>query len=201
MAASLLGAERSAGQSPSSLSAVIISVAPLLKQPVGSELAFEFAEDPIDPLGENAGLLGAGFETVDARLTATHTNPGPYLEGEARATMEQQCSRCLRPVKVLIDATFAEQYYATTGVLGEALAAAPLDARTISSDFLIDLTPLIAEELFLATPLAPLCRRDCKGLCPDCGEDLNDRPHTHDDAVQERWAKLQVLRDFRPERD
>ena len=180
---------------------MIISVAPLLKQPVGSELAFAFAEDPIDPKGDNAALLEVGFESVDARVTATHTNPGPLLEGEARATTQQQCSRCLRPVKVLIDATFAEQYYATVGVVGEPLDAAPLDARTISSDFLIDLTPLIAEELLLATPLAPLCRRDCRGLCPDCGEDLNDRPHTHDNAVDERGAKLQALRDFRPERD
>lgn len=180
---------------------MIISVAPLLKQPVGSEVAFAFAEDPIDPKGDNAGLLDAGFESVDARVTATHTTPGPYLEGEARATTEQQCSRCLRPVKVPVDASFAEQYYATMGVLGEPLAAAPLDAKTIGSDFLIDLTPLIAEELMLARPLAPLCRRGCKGLCLDCGEDLNDRPHTHDDAVNERWAKLQALRDFRPERD
>lgn len=180
---------------------MIVSVAPLLKQPVGSELAFAFAEDPIDANGDNAALLDAGFESVDARVTATHTNPGPLVEGEARGTMAQQCSRCLRPVKVLVDATFAEQYYATTGVLGQPLDAAPADAKTIGSDFLIDLTPLIAEELMLATPLAPLCRRDCRGLCLECGEDLNDHPHTHDDATDLRWTKLQALRDFRPERD
>jgi len=180
---------------------VIVSVAPLLKQPVGSEIAFAFAEDPIDPRGDHAALIDAGFESVDARLTATHTNPGPLLEGEARATTEQHCSRCLRQVKVPVDASFAEQYYATIGVLGEALDTAPFDAKTIGSDFLIDLTPLIAEELLLALPLAPLCRRDCKGLCPECGGDLNERPHTHHDAVDQRWAKLQVLRDFHPERD
>ena len=96
---------------------MFVSVAPLLKQPLGSEVAFAFAEDPIDPQGDNAALIEAGFESVDARVTATHTNPGPLLEGEARATTQQQCSRCLRPVKVLIDATFAEQYYATVGVV------------------------------------------------------------------------------------
>lgn len=180
---------------------MIVSVAPLLKQPVGSEVAFAFAEDPIDPRGDNAALIEAGFDSVDARVTATHTNPGPLLEGEARGTTEQQCSRCLRQVKVPVDATFAEQYYATIGVLGEPRDEAPLDAKTVGSDFLIDLTPLVAEELLLALPFAPLCRRDCKGLCPECGEDLNDRPHSHDDAVDERWAKLQALRDFHPERD
>lgn len=180
---------------------MIISVAPLLKQPVGSEVAFAFAEDPIDPKGDHAALIEVGFESVDVRVTATHTNPGPLIEGEARATMEEQCSRCLRPVKVPVDATFAEQFYATIGVLGQPLDAAPLDAKTVTSDFLIDLTPLIAEELLLATPLAPLCKRDCQGLCLECGEDLNDRPHTHDDNTDGRWAKLQVLREFRPERE
>ncbi len=180
---------------------MIVSVAPLLKQPVGSEVAFAFAEDPIDPKGDHAALIEAGFGSVDARLTATHTNPGPLLEGEARGTMAQQCSRCLRPVTVPVDATFAEQYYATIGVLGQPLDAAPLEAKTIGSDFLIDLTPLITEELILATPLAPLCRKDCKGLCLECGEDLNDRPHTHGDPSDERWAKLEALRDFRPERE
>ena len=180
---------------------MIISVAPLLKQPVGSEVAFAVAEDPIDPKGDNADLREAGFESIDARITATHTNPGAYIEGEAKASLGQQCSRCLRPVQVPIEATFAEQYYATIGVLGEPRDAAPLDAKIIGSDFHIDLTQLLAEELFLATPLASLCRRDCKGLCLDCGEDLNDHPHTHDDAVNERWAKLQALRDFQPERE
>lgn len=181
---------------------MIVSVAPLLKQPVGTEVAFAFAEDPIDPQGDNAALIEAGFESVDARLTATHTNPGPLLEGEARGTMEQQCSRCLRPVKVPVDATFVEQYYATIGVLGQSLEAVPDDVKTIGSDFLVDLTELVAEELVLATPLAPLCRRDCKGLCLECGEDLNDHhPHMHDDPTDLRWSKLQALRDFRPERD
>lgn len=180
---------------------MIVSVAPLMKQHVGTEVAFAFAEDPIDPRGDNAALIEAGFDSVDARVTATHTNPGPLVEGQARATTEQLCSRCLCQVKLAVDASFAEQYYATIGVLGEPLAAPPLDAKTVGSDFLIDLTPLIAEELLLALPFAPLCRPDCKGLCPECGEDLNERPHSHDDAVDERWAKLQALRDFHPDRE
>lgn len=174
---------------------MIISVAPLLRQPVGSEVSYAFAEDPIDPRGENSGLLEAGFGSVDARVTATHTNPGALLEGEARGTLEQPCSRCLRPVDVRVDASFAEQYYATFAVIsGEQLDAAPLDAKTIGSDFRIDLTPLISEELVLATPLAPLCRSDCAGLCPECGEDLNERPHSHELVVDGRWSKLQQLR-------
>ncbi|CAN5206326.1 hypothetical protein BH18CHL2_BH18CHL2_11370 [soil metagenome] len=181
---------------------MIVSVAPLLKQPLGTHVPFSFAEDPIDPRGENAELHDAGFDSVKADITATHTNPGAYLEGHVVAGAQEPCSRCLRPARVLVDATFAEQYYATIAVVGgEQLAAAPLDARTIGSDFRIDLSPLVREELILASPVAPLCRPDCPGLCLTCGDDLNDRPHEHEEELDERWAVLGQLREFHAERD
>jgi len=76
-----------------------------------------------------------------------------------------------------------------------------VSSKTIGSDFKIDLTPLLREELILATPLAPLCRPDCQGLCEVCGDDLNQRPHQHEAAVDERLAKLAELRDFHAERE
>ena len=134
-------------------------------------------------------------------MTATHTNPGAYLEGAADARVEMECGRCLRMFEGPVHADFAEQYYATIGVAnGEPLAEAPRDAKTIGSDFKIDLVPLLREELILAMPLAPLHSPDCKGLCTVCGRDLNVDPHTHDD-VDERWAKLEALKDFHAERE
>src|SRR3990170_2224603 len=73
------------------------------------------------------------------------------------------------------------------------------DAEIIGSDFMIDLTPLIREEVILATPLSVLCRPDCKGLCPDCGADLNERPHTHEDLIDDRWSKLRELAKLKSE--
>lgn len=181
---------------------MIINVAPLLKQPVGAQADYHVAEAPIDPKGDNAGLIEAGAVSIDADILATHTNPGAYLEGVADARLEEVCSRCLIPIETPVHAEFAEQYFARFGVMnGEALGEAPTDSKTIGSDFKIDLTPLLREEIFLATPFAPLCRPDCKGLCEECGEDLNKRPHRHEAAVDERFAKLEKLRDFHAERD
>jgi len=181
---------------------VIVSVAPLLKEAIGAQADYHVAESPIDPAGENAGLREAGAVSIDADIVATHTNPGAYLEGAADASLEATCSRCLTPIETPVHADFAEQYYARFGVLsGESLGEAPTDAKTISSDFKIDLTPLLREELILVTPLAPLCRPDCKGLCEVCGEDLNQSPHRHETAVDERLAVLEKLRDFHAERD
>ena len=181
---------------------MIVNVAPLLREPVGAQADYHLAESPIDPNGENSGLLEAGAVSIDADIVATHTNPGAYLEGAADASLETICSRCLIPIETPVHADFAEQYYARFGVLsGESLGEAPTDAKTIGSDFKIDLTPLLREEIFLATPFAPLCRPDCKGLCQVCGDDLNQRPHQHETAVDERFAKLEKLRDFHAERD
>ena len=177
-----------------------INVAPLLKQPIGSQTDYQVTESPIDPRGENSGLLEARVSSIDADVVATHTNPGAYLEGEAKASISEQCSRCLRPIETPVEAHFAEQYYSTIDVVsGDAKAAAPPDAKTIGSDFRIDLTPLLREEIILATPLAPLCRPDCRGLCLVCGRDLNTDPHEHEDPVDERWTTLSKLKDFHPE--
>lgn len=179
-----------------------INVAPLLREDVGAQADYRVAEDPIDPRGENAGLREAGAVSIAADVVATHTNPGAYLEGQADASVEVACSRCLKPIETPVHADFAEQYYATIGVAhGEPLPEAPRDAKTIGSDFRIDLTPLLREELILAMPLAPLCRPDCKGLCEGCGRDLNLEPHTHEAPADERWAKLQALKDFHAERE
>ena len=178
-----------------------INVAPLLKQPIGAQAEYELTESPIDPRGESAGLIEAGATSIDAQIIATHTNPGAYLEGDARATIAEHCSRCLQPIETPIETHFAEQYYSTIDVVsGDPKDSPPRDAKRIGSDLKIDLTPLLREELILATPLAPLCKPDCKGLCLECGRDLNDDPHDHEAPADERWSKLSKLKEFHPER-
>lgn len=172
-----------------------VSIAPLLKLPLGDRLELHVDEAPIDPHGENADLLEADVSAIHADIDATHTNPGALLEGDVLATVEQECSRCLRPIGSPVETHFAEQYYATLNVeTGAPMPDPPLDAKVIGHDFLVDLTPLLLEEIILATPQAPLCRPDCTGLCPVCGADLNESPHEHAAAADERWSALRGLR-------
>ena len=52
----------------------------------------------------------------------------------------------------------------------------------------------IAEAIQLAAPIAPVCRPACRGLCPECGGDLNAAPHDHGEApVDPRLAMLREL--------
>ena len=59
----------------------------------------------------------------------------------------------------------------------------------------VDLEPLLREQVILAVPFAPLCREDCKGLCPVCGIDLNTGTCTCDRTpIDPRWSALRNLK-------
>ena len=181
---------------------MLVVVSSLLRQAVGTRIRYEIAESPIAPGGEHAGLIEAAAHSVDATLDAIHTDPGILVEGTVTALIKGQCSRCLKDCLTRVHTEFAEQYYATVDVVnGAPRLDPPAEAPTIGSDFRIDLTPLVAEELILATPFAPLCREDCKGLCLACGADLNLGPHAHEDGTDPRWAMLATLEGFHADRE
>ncbi len=61
---------------------------------------------------------------------------------------------------------------------------------------LLDLEPLVREEMLLAIPINPICRLDCKGLCPICGGNLNETLCTHEDEeIDSRLSVLKTLLD------
>ena len=67
------------------------------------------------------------------------------------------------------------------------------EASRLEGD-LIDLEPLLRDDVVLDLPFQPLCREDCAGLCAVCGADLNDDPdHDHDAPIDPRWEALRRL--------
>lgn len=59
----------------------------------------------------------------------------------------------------------------------------------------IDLEPVVRESLVLSVPMAPLCRDECKGLCPVCGGDRNERDCGCEAAPDEH--PFAALKDFK----
>jgi len=60
----------------------------------------------------------------------------------------------------------------------------------------IDLSAWARDAIALALPEQIVCRDDCAGLCAECGKNLNDEPHTHEEQQGDsRWAALEALRD------
>jgi uncharacterized protein len=60
----------------------------------------------------------------------------------------------------------------------------------------LDLHAWARDALALALPATLLCRADCAGLCPVCGENLNSAApgHAHEERPDPRWAKLSEIR-------
>ena len=97
------------------------------------------------------------------------------VQGTLRAQAELSCSRCLDPVTVSIASGFDQLYESNAAhpLSGEiALQEKDTDIAFFSGDT-IEISDIIREQVVLALPMKPICREDCKGLCPHCGKNMN----------------------------
>ncbi len=118
-------------------------------------------------------------------LRISRTKEGLLLQGSFTAGIEDECSRCLEDVKRTLAFDIEE------------LVAYPTPVGTefsVSDDGILDLAPLVRAEALIEASRTVLCRADCKGLCPECGTNLNHETcHCHEDDIDPRMAKLKQL--------
>jgi uncharacterized protein len=125
---------------------------------------------------------------VPAELTITRATTGSVYQLSFRARLHGPCFRCLRDT-VLEQTVDAREYQATNPGDDEELRSPYIE------DDVLDLSSWARDALALGLPDKILHSPDCAGLCPVCGKDLNDEPHTHDEiAADPRWAALDELR-------
>lgn len=150
-----------------SLSPLRLNVGFFLNQNIGYSRDFPFDAPKIHlpPDLDLANLTGT------ARIT--RTPQGLLVQVKAHAAFQAECGRCLTSFVQPLDSEFTELYAFSSrfGAISDLI---------LPEDGHIDLEPLVSEYLFLAIPIIPLCKPDCKGLCPVCGENLNETPHSHD---------------------
>jgi uncharacterized protein len=97
------------------------------------------------------------------------------VSGQLRGELELVCSRCLEPFTTPVATDFDLTYVPRTENVGEGELEVEEDdlSTAFYADDQIDLGQLIGEQFQLALPMKPLCRDDCRGLCPQCGTNLN----------------------------
>ena len=136
--------------------------------------------------GEQALALGGDF-AVDGKATVkgvcVYAGEGSFIvEGTMRFSYEATCARCTKVFPVEITTVFREPFS----------KVADEDAYVFTGDRL-DISDMLRDAALLALPMRSLCREDCKGLCPNCGADLNDGDcgcETHTDSP---FAVLKML--------
>lgn len=137
--------------------------------------------DALDSVPELAGPLA---ELPAATVRAYRIGQDVYLEGTLEGALDLECSRCL----VRYRSPLREPFRLVLEPAGARVPAEPEAARDLArlgmclGDELemgwfqgpeIDLRSLLREVVALAVPVQPLCREDCRGLCPRCGADRN----------------------------
>lgn len=97
------------------------------------------------------------------------------VSGRVRTRLEVNCSRCLEPFDVPVDAAFDLRYVPQAENAGEGEREVGEDDLTTAfyREGLLDVIELLREQFVLALPMKPLCSEECRGLCPQCGTNLN----------------------------
>jgi uncharacterized protein len=128
-------------------------------------------------------------EKVPAELAITKASTGTVFELRFSTRLHGPCYRCLGDA-VLEVPIAAREYQATNPEGSDELRTPYL------RDDNLDLAAWSRDAVALALPNKILCRDDCAGLCPACGKNLNDEPHTHEEEhTDSRWAALESLRE------
>ncbi len=165
-----------------------INVLRELRQPVGSVAVLDVVEPRVRiPDAEINDLAGS--------LTLLRTDRGLLASFEAKATMGERCARCLAAINCPLQIQFEEEYIPVVDANSGARVNWPTadEGFAIGPDFLLDLREPLRQYVLMSEPLKPLCRPDCAGLCPSCGDDLNRGPCGCPPDLDERWRVLADL--------
>ena len=182
------------------LDSLQFNVAGLLTGPKGGTRSYELYI-PISELDQ----LDDGFDAIAAfqgivRFLWTNDHILTIVTGDT--TVAMQCSRCLEPFEQPLHIEIEEAFVPTVDVVsGKSLQTDEMDeAVLINEHHILDLSEILRQSILLALPLTPLCKPECKGLCPTCGANLNYESCTcQEEDVDPRWAALQIYLDSEPD--
>jgi len=160
-----------------------LNVGFIAQQSIGYNRSFQFEVPQLVLSPENQ------FETVYGEIRFSRTSEGLLAQGKFQAQTESVCGRCLEAFVKTLETDFAE-LFSFPGHTQE-------DTELILPDGgQIDFGPIVGEYLALEIPITLVCRVDCKGLCVECGNNLNETPCDHKIRdVDPRMAVLKSLLD------
>jgi uncharacterized protein len=146
-----------------------------LRSLTGGEVRLERQFAKADLVTEADEFRLTGPATLSSRLVKAGDRY--HLSGRVSGELELGCSRCLEPfrspVDVDVELTYVPDPRGAKAAADEVELADEDLTTAYYRDQVLDLGDLMREQFYLALPMQPRCRDDCRGLCPHCGTNLN----------------------------
>jgi uncharacterized protein len=174
-------------------------VSELEREPIDFDL--ELGPGEVD-LGEEAEQVGQMAASGQAEVLHEHRGPKDIvadirLRGQFQGKFEIPCARCVEPVEVPLGAEFDLIFRpaeADSEAPERSITAPETEIGYYQGDSLL-LEDVLREQVLLSLPVRTLCKLDCKGLCPRCGQNRNSQPcHCDEGPSDPRWEALAGLR-------
>lgn len=172
------------------------NVAQLLRDPLGASRTADIAVDLYLLTPELAdGQEDLPEATLAGTVRLMHINAGILARGHLAATATVACARCLEPVAVMLGFDLEEVYTPTLDIVtGKTVTPEEEDqALWIDERHILDLAEVLRQDTLIAMPQHVLCREDCRGLCPSCGQNLNQGSCACQADIDPRWDALADL--------
>ncbi len=155
-----------------------------------------------------AGKEQYGIEQSDCSLTddvkvkgkLTRIERDICFAGDLQASLQVTCTRCLKPfpfsVKSKIQVHFVPRVKEPSPGSEVEIRETDIEQEVYEED-LVDLSGPIRDQILLEVPLIRLCQEDCKGICSECGIDLNSKhcDCKNEGQIDPRFAELLKLKD------
>jgi uncharacterized protein len=156
---------------------------------------FEHTYQPeeLNLLDERLSLQGPVVVSGKVRSSGAEV----FVTGNVKANLLLECDRCLRQLDLPVNTDFELEYI--TGPQYETGYAAELSedelAVSVFDGEAIDIDEVVKEQVLLSVPVRALCTPECKGICSECGADLNlGDCGCQTKEIDPRWAALKNLK-------
>ena len=167
-----------------------INVAQLLREPIGAT-----REHYIDTV---ADLNGDGKKyKITGDCTLLRTLQSILVKCALDTEIELTCSRCLKQFRLPLKIKFEDEFFPTVDVDSGVPLPPAEDANvfTIDEHHILDINEAVRQYLLVNTPMKPLCKKECGGICPTCGKNLNEgNCDCPKQDIDPRWSKLAELK-------
>ena len=156
------------------------------------DFAHVYQPEELNPVDERVSLIAPAAVNGKVRLSSNQV----FVNGHIETRAQVECDRCLKPVDLPVNADFTLEYISGSDYESRQVAELGEDDLSVSvfDGEAIDVDEIVKEQILLAVPTRMLCRENCKGICPECGTDLNlGECNCVTSDIDPRWAALKKL--------